>query len=75
LLVRLGKKKLCPTAQEIEYLELTVTPKYFDNGELEPLSVYQIAFLTSATRRRISGGRVTLYICFQETRVVCMTRM
>jgi hypothetical protein len=43
LLVRLGKHKFCPAAQENEYLELTVTPKYFDNGELEPLSVYQIA--------------------------------
>jgi hypothetical protein len=44
LLVRLGKHKLCPAAQENQYFALTDTPKYFDNHELEPLSVYQIAF-------------------------------
>jgi hypothetical protein len=34
LLVILGKHKFCPADRENEYLELTVTPKYFDNGEL-----------------------------------------
>jgi hypothetical protein len=36
-------------------LELTVTPKYFDNGELEPLSVYQIAFFDECHRNTEIG--------------------
>jgi hypothetical protein len=51
LLVRLGKHKLCPAARENEYLELTVTPNYFENGELEPLSVYQIEFFDECHKK------------------------
>jgi hypothetical protein len=56
LLVRLGKHKFCPAARENEYLKLTVTPKYFDNGELEPLSVYQLAFFDEC-RKKTEIGR------------------
>jgi hypothetical protein len=55
LLVRLGKHKFCPAARENEYLELAVTPKYFDNGELEPLSVYQIAFFDECHKKTAIG--------------------
>jgi hypothetical protein len=55
LLVRLGKHKLCPAAREKEYLELTVTPKNFDNGELEPLSMYQITFFDECHKRTDIG--------------------
>jgi hypothetical protein len=55
LLFRLGKHKLCPAARGNEYLELTVTPKYFDNGELEPLSVYQNAFFDKCHKKTEIG--------------------
>jgi hypothetical protein len=55
LLVILGKHKVCLAARENEYLELTITPKYFDNGELEPLSVYQIAFFDECHKKTEIG--------------------
>jgi hypothetical protein len=55
LLLILGKHKLCPAARENKYLELTITPKYLYNGELEPLSVYQIAFFDECHKKAEIG--------------------
>jgi hypothetical protein len=44
LLVMLGKHTLESTAKENEYLQLTVTPQYFDPERMTPLSLQQIVF-------------------------------
>jgi hypothetical protein len=55
LLVRLGNHKLCLAARINQYLELTDTPKYFDDDQLEPLSVYQITFFDECHKKTEIG--------------------
>jgi hypothetical protein len=51
----IGKTQILSGGARNQYLELTETPKYFDDDELEPLSVYQIVFFDECHKKTDIG--------------------